>query len=128
MPTACTSADTAACPAHGVTILQGIQDRVGTKAKVVYAEGCRFTNKHQDWHGWFDDNVELVDPKTQVDKIKEAVEVAKNADVAILVVGENESTNREAWSEQHRGDRDSLDLLGAQNDLVKAVVETGTPP
>jgi len=114
-------------PAHGVTILQGIQDRVGSRAKVVYAEGCRFTNKHQDWHGWFDDNVELVDPKTQVDKIKEAVEVAKNADVAILVVGENESSNREAWSEQHRGDRDSLDLLGAQNDLVKAVVETGTP-
>jgi hypothetical protein len=47
--------------------------------------------------------------------------------VAILVVGENESTNREAWSENHLGDRDSLDLLGAQSDLVKAVVETGTP-
>ncbi len=114
-------------PLHGVTILQGIEERAGTKAKVVYAEGCRFTNKHQDWRGWFDDNVELVDPATQADKIKEAVAVAKQADVAILVVGENESTNREAWSEQHRGDRDSLDLLGAQNDLVKAVVETGTP-
>jgi beta-glucosidase len=114
-------------PSHGVTILQGIQDRVGSKAKVVFAEGCRFTSKHQDWHGWFDDNVELVDPKTQADKIKEAVDVAKNSDVAILVVGENESSNREAWSEQHRGDRDSLELLGAQNDLVKAVVETGTP-
>ncbi len=114
-------------PVHGVTILQGIQERVGSKAKVVYAEGCRFTNKHQDWHGWFDDNVELIDPATQLDKIKEATTVAKQADVAILVVGENESTNREAWSEQHRGDRDSLDLLGAQDDLVKAVVETGTP-
>ncbi len=114
-------------PAHSVTILQGIQDRVGSKAKVVYAEGCRFTNKHQDWHGWFDDDVELVDPATQADKIKEAAAAAKTADVAILVVGENESSNREAWSEQHRGDRDSLELLGAQNDLVKAVVETGTP-
>ena len=114
-------------PLHGVTILQGIQDRAGSKAKVVYAEGCRFTNKHQDWHGWFDDNVGLVDPATQQDKIREAVAVAKSADVAILVVGENESTNREAWSEQHLGDRDSLDLLGAQNELVKEVVETGTP-
>ena len=116
-------------PLHGVTILQGIQDRVGSKAKVVFAEGCRFTNKHQDWRGWFssDDNVELVDPKTQVAKIKEAAAIAKRADVAIVVVGENESTNREAWSETHRGDRDSLDLLGAQNDLVQAVVETGTP-
>jgi beta-glucosidase len=116
-------------PVHGVTISQGIQERVGSKAKVVFAEGCRFTNKHQDWHGWFssDDPVELVDPKTQVTKIKEAVAVAKRSDVAILVVGENESTNREAWAENHRGDRDSLDLLGAQNDLVQAVVETGTP-
>jgi len=114
-------------PLNGVSVLQGIRDRVGSKAKVAYAEGCRFTNKHQDWHGWFDDNVELIDPATQADKIKEAVAVAKSADVAILVVGENESTNREAWSEQHRGDRDSLDLLGAQNELVKALVETGKP-
>jgi beta-glucosidase len=114
-------------PAHSVPILQGIRDRVGTKAKVVYAQGCQFTAGKQDWHGWFEDNVQLVDPKTQADKIKEAVETAKSADFAILVMGENEATNREAWSEQHLGDRDSLDLLGAQNDLVKAVVETGTP-
>ncbi len=114
-------------PLNGVSVLQGIQERVGSKAKVIYAEGCRFTDKHQDWHGWFDDNVKLIDPATQTDKIKEAVAAAKSADVAILVVGENESTNREAWSEQHLGDRDSLDLLGAQNELVKAVVETGTP-
>jgi beta-glucosidase len=114
-------------PLHSVPILQGIRDRVGTKAKVLYAQGCQFTAGKQDWHGWFEDNVKLVDPQTQADKIKEAVAAAKGADVAILVVGENEATNREAWSEQHLGDRDSLDLLGAQNDLVKAVVETGTP-
>ena len=118
-------------PGHGITILQGIQQYVGSKAKVIYAEGCRFTNKSQDWHGWFGgsygDNVELIDPKTQQEKVKEAVAVAQKSDVAVLVVGENESTNREAWAENHRGDRDSLDLLGAQNDLVKAVVETGKP-
>jgi beta-xylosidase len=114
-------------PLRSVPILQGIRDRVGTKAKVVYAQGCQFTAGRQDWHGWFEDNSKLVDPATQADKIKEAVDAAKGADVAIVVVGENEATNREAWSEQHLGDRDSLDLLGAQNDLVKAVVETGTP-
>jgi beta-glucosidase len=42
-------------------------------------------------------------------------------------VGETEATNREAWSESHLGDRDSLDLLGAQEELVRRVVETGTP-
>jgi beta-xylosidase len=114
-------------PAHGVSLLQGIRDRVGARATVVYAEGCRITDAPGDWHGWFKDDVKLVDPATQAESVRVAAEVARKADVAILVVGENESTNREAWSEQHLGDRDSLDLLGAQSDLVKAVVETGTP-
>ena len=114
-------------PSHSVPILQGIRDRVGTKAKVLYAQGCQFTAGKQDWHGWFENDSKLVDPSTQADKIREAVGAAKSADIAILVVGENEATNREAWAENHLGDRDSLDLLGAQNDLVKAVVETGTP-
>ena len=114
-------------PLHGVSILQGIKDRVGSKANVVYAEGCKITDAKNDWHGWFANDVKLIDPATQQDSVKAAAEVAKKADVAILVVGENESTNREAWAENHLGDRDSLDLLGAQNDLVNAVVETGTP-
>lgn len=114
-------------PAHSVTILQGIKDRVGTKANVIYAEGCKITDAPSDWHGWFSNNVKLIDPATQQESVKAAAELAKKADVAILVVGENESTNREAWAENHLGDRDSLDLLGSQNDLVKAVVETGTP-
>jgi beta-glucosidase len=114
-------------PAHSVSILQGIRDRVGTNATVLYAEACKITDAPSDWHGWFTDNVKLIDPKTQADNIQAAVDAARKADVAILVVGENESTNREAWSEGHLGDRDSLDLLGAQNELVKAVVETGKP-
>ena len=114
-------------PAHAVSILQGIRDRVGNKANVLYAEGCKITDAPSDWHGWFTNNVKLIDPATQQESVRAAAEVARKADVAILVVGENESTNREAWAENHLGDRDSLDLLGAQNDLVKAVVETGTP-
>jgi beta-glucosidase len=114
-------------PAHGVSILDGIRERVGAKASVVYAEGCKITSARPGFRGWFDDNVKLIDPKTQEESIHAAAELARKADVSILVVGENESTNREAWSEGHLGDRDSLDLLGAQNSLVQAVVETGTP-
>jgi len=114
-------------PAHSVSILEGIRDRVGSGATVVYAEGCKMTDAKPDWHGWFADNVHLLEAATQQDSVRAAADTARKADVAILVVGENESSNREAGSEQHLGDRDSLDLLGAQNDLVKAVVETGTP-
>jgi len=114
-------------PAHGVSVLDGVRQRVGAKANVVYAEGCKITSARPGFRGWFDNDVKLVDPKMQADSIHAAAEAAREADVAILVVGENESTNREAWAENHLGDRDSLDLAGAQNSLVQAVVETGTP-
>ena len=45
----------------------------------------------------------------------------------MLVLGGNEDTNKEAWADSHLGDRDSLDLVGRQNDLVRAVLETGKP-
>src|SRR6202008_933726 len=38
-----------------------------------------------------------------------------------------EQTSREAWSLTHMGDRASLDLVGLQDELVDAVVATGTP-
>ncbi len=114
-------------PGYGVSVLDGIKAKVGDKVRVLYAEGCKITTAPQGFRGWWANDVQLVDPKTQTASIQTAVDAAKKADVAIVVVGENESTNREAWAENHLGDRDSLDLLGAQNDLVKAVVETGKP-
>jgi len=113
---------------NGVTILQGIQERgKAAGVKVVFSQGCKITTGKQGWDGWYENKVELPDPKAEVATIKAAADVARKSDIAIVVVGENESTNREAWSDEHRGDRDSLDLIGSQNDLVKAIVETGTP-
>jgi beta-glucosidase len=54
--------------------------------------------------------------------IAEAVAIAKTADVAVVAVGDNNQTAREG-----PGDRDSLDLIGQQEALVKAIVETGKP-
>ena len=114
-------------PAHSVSILQGIRNRVGPQVKVLYAEGCKITTGVQGWRAWYEDKVEVPDAKSQLESIRAAAEVARKAGVAIVVVGENESTNREAWSEKHLGDRDSLDLVGYQNQLVQAIAETGTP-
>jgi beta-xylosidase len=114
-------------PAHQVSILDGIKTRVGSRAKVVFEEGCDISNAQQGWEAFYQDNVNLPDPKTQWPKIKAATEAARKADVAILVVGGNESTCREAWNDKHLGDRNSLDMVGLQNELIKSVVETGTP-
>jgi beta-glucosidase len=59
--------------------------------------------------------------------IAEAVETARSADIALLVLGSNEDTNKEGWADNHLGDRDSLDLVGKQDELAKAVVATGKP-
>ncbi len=115
-------------PGRGVSILQGIRDFVGSRAKVLYARGCDITiNRERGWAEWYENNIRLADPKAQQESIAQAAEIARRADVAILVVGENEGVDREAWSEQHLGDLDTLKLLGAQNRLIRAVVATGTP-
>ena len=60
-------------------------------------------------------------PRSADAEIKKAVEVAEKSDVAVVVVGDSPELN----AEQH--DRADLDLTGYQNQLVKAVYETGTP-
>lgn len=112
---------------HETSILEGIRRRAGAAVKVTYAEGCKITTGKQGWEAWYENHVQQPNPGTEQESIRIAVEAARQADVALVVVGENEATNREAWSEEHLGDRDSLDLLGAQDQLVKAVVAAGKP-
>ncbi len=111
-------------PGRGVGLLQAVKDKVGPSAEVVYSEGCKITETLPDWDA---DKVVLGDPALNAKRIQEAVVVAKKADIVILALGENEQTSREAWAVNHLGDRDSLDLLGNQDDLVKAILATGKP-
>jgi beta-glucosidase len=111
-------------PGRGISVLQGITDKVGGSVKVVYAQGCKIT---QEGGNWWADSAHLSDPAEDARLIAEAAEVAKTADVAVLVLGGNEDTNKEGWADNHLGDRDSLELVGRQNDLVRAVLETGKP-
>jgi beta-glucosidase len=111
-------------PGRGVSILQGIKNKVGSTAEVLYSEGCKITETPPDWNA---DKVVLGDPALNAKRIAAAVQVSKKADIVMLVLGENEQTSREAWAPTHEGDRDSLDLLGNQDDLTKAIVATGKP-
>ncbi len=114
-------------PGNQISILDGIKKRVEPGVKVLYSEGCKITIGKQGWSAWYENKVDIPDAKSEEASIRAAANTARKADVAIVVVGENESTNREAWSEEHLGDRDSLDLIGAQEQLVEAVVATGKP-
>ncbi len=110
-------------PKHEVTVLEGIQAKVGKRAKVLYSEGCKITIGGS----WNEDKVVPSDPEEDRRQIAEAIRVAKKADLIVLAIGGNEQTSREAWNLQHMGDRTSLDLIGRQDELVAAIAALGKP-
>ncbi len=110
-------------PKHRSTVLDGIRAKVGDRVKVTYSEGCKITVGGS----WNQDAVTASDPASDLEQIKQAVEVAKRADVVVLAIGGNEQTSREGWSKIHLGDRAQLEMVGRQDALVKAIVATGKP-
>lgn len=90
-------------PQELVTVLKGIKDKVSTSTKVTYVKGCDVIGE-------------------DLNEIAKAKAAAKNADVAIVVVGEKgDVTNGEG------SDVASLDLTGLQQQLIEAVHAGGTP-
>jgi len=113
-------------PMKGVSVLQGIQNIAKGKFQVLYAEGCKLTlNKECNWHVL--ENPILNTPENDEKLIAVAAETAQRSDAVVLVLGENELICREAWAENHLGDRDNLDLAGRQNDLADAILKIGKP-
>ncbi|MGD8781993.1 MAG: glycoside hydrolase family 3 N-terminal domain-containing protein [Ignavibacteria bacterium] len=110
-------------PKYYTTVLQGIKEKVNSDINILYSEGCKITVGG----AWNEDEITLPAPEENKALIKEAVETANKADMVLLVLGDNEQTSREAWNKNHMGDRANLELFGMQNDLVKAVLETGKP-
>ena len=85
--------------------MEGIRNKVSSGTKINYIKGC-----------------EIIGDK--LNEISRARKVAKNADMAIVVLGESSErpgTDGEGY------DVASLILTGLQEDLLKAVYETGTP-
>lgn len=110
-------------PKHVVSVLEGMQQAAQGRFSVDYAEGVRLTRSRQ----WAADKVELVSPAENAPLIEEAVRKAAQADTILLVLGQNEQLSREAWADQHLGDRQKLDLIGEQNALASRLFATGKP-
>jgi beta-glucosidase len=115
-------------PGCGISILEGIRQKIGKDIEILYAEGCGITQStNEAGQMWFDDEVLPPDPANDATLIAQAVEAAQKADITLMVLGDNEQTCREGWSTSHLGDRDTLDLPGKQEELMEAVFATGKP-
>jgi beta-glucosidase len=110
-------------PRQAISVLDGIRAKVGDKVNIVSAQGVKITENDD----WWADEVRLADPAENQRLIQQAVEVAKTADEIVLVIGDTEQTSREGWAKNHLGDRDSLDLVGQQDDLANAMFALGKP-
>jgi len=110
-------------PAHVVSVLEGMQEAGKGRFTVDYAEGVRIT----EGHCWSCDEVKLASISENRRLIAQAVQSARKADVVVVVLGDNEQTSREAWAVSHLGDRSSLDLVGQQEDLARAILALHKP-
>lgn len=81
---------------------EGLQNKVGKKTKLLYARGCGVEDMSKAG-------------------FQEAIDVANQADVVILSIGERWNMSGEAKS------RSSLQLPGVQEDLIKELQKTGKP-
>lgn len=101
-----------------ITVLEGIQDKVGHNGRVLYSEGSHL----------FKDRVENL--AWENDRIAEAVTVAKHSDVVVLCVGLNETLEGEegdTGNSYASGDKTDLSLPQCQQALMEAVLAVGTP-
>ncbi|WP_291127349.1 glycoside hydrolase family 3 N-terminal domain-containing protein [Flavobacterium sp. UBA7682] len=81
---------------------EGLQNKVGKKTKLLYARGCGVED-------------------TSKAGFQEAIDVANQADVVILSIGERWNMSGEAKS------RSNIHLPGVQEDLIKELQKTGKP-
>lgn len=101
-----------------ITVLEGIQDKVGHNGRVLYSEGSHLYKDRVEGLAW------------KNDRISEAVTVAKHSDVVILCVGLDETLEGEegdTGNSYASGDKVDLQLPESQRDLMNAVLAVGKP-
>ena len=100
-----------------VTVLKGLRNYLKGIAEVDYAKGCDVINK-----GWPSTEI-LPEALSDSEKagIQEAIDKAKDSDVIIAVLGQDE------WRTGESRSRTSLDLPGRQQELLEALHATGKP-
>ena len=105
------------------TILAGIKTKLGRGTQVEFAPGVQISRIVPSI---FDMTLKEKHPPAwtemqAADEFKKAVALAKDSDIALMVLGENQDMSGEQAS------RSTLDLPGRQLELVQAVVAAGKP-
>ncbi len=101
-----------------VTVLEGIQDALAGRGRVLYSEGCHLYKDRVEHLAWADD------------RVAEAVAVARRSNVVVLALGLDETLEGEegdTGNSSASGDKNDLLLPTAQRLLLEKVLEVGKP-
>lgn len=103
------------------TVLQAFKEAVGNKAEVLYAKGSNllYDAKREADATMF--GREMRDQRSAEEMLKEAIAVAKQADVIVAAVGESSEMSGECSS------RTNLEMPDAQKNLLAALKKMGKP-
>lgn len=85
-----------------VTVLEGFKEKITNPANLLYTQGCDINSENTT-------------------DFQNAINIAKKADVVVMVMGESQEMSGEAAS------RTNLDLPGNQKELLKAIKKLGKP-
>jgi beta-glucosidase len=101
-----------------VTPLEGLKNRLPSSVKINYAEGYleRYDERNKGNLGNITSNGPVTIDQLDPAKLQEAIEAAKNSDVAIIFAGSNRDYETEA------SDRRSLKLPFGQEELIQKVL------
>lgn len=106
------------------TVVEGVQAVAGANVKVVYAKGSHLISDpvYEERATMFGRTLHR-DKETRSDEemLKEALDVAKNADVIVAALGESSEMSGESSS------RTNLDIPDVQKTLLKELLKTGKP-
>ena len=97
---------------YEVTPLEGLKEKIGDKAEIVFAQGYRgFTRQER--------LSRTISPYTSADPelLQEAVKVAKEADIVLFIAGNNREVETEG------SDRTEITLPSGQDELITALAE-----
>jgi beta-glucosidase len=119
-------------PPYYVSVVEGIEKRIGPGTKVEFAEGCRISEP--DTAPNLNSMGVYKAPSAETDQklMQEAIETAKSADVIVFALGGNEVVSRESIGNigpgmSMVGDSDTIELPGRQNELVHEIAKLGKP-
>lgn len=116
-------------PPYKTTLLSGLKKKLEGQAKVHYAKGFEIYSNYPEnsFEAWYVGKPVLPTAEREEQLYEDALRVAKNSDLVIMCLGEDEMITHETSQIVRPGDHASLDVRENQLRLFREIKKMGKP-